>query len=272
MKGSKYRSSKDIRAENEVTSFKWRFKGVDKINGQLIDPDSSISQSSSDSGHSKTFPFQPPFLSPSCPSTSAYPFRNLIDFDSKRKEGRKEGRKEKSSRTRTLNASKGNGAHTIPAISRWKRVTALVKTIHNEHNILHATEEPRGAKRAAGKNVLSRQAGSFAPLKPASTKRGFHEKDGFTRKDSSSTVFHTRSLPLFFLLLVGWPLARRKYSEIAEEAERVSRYPPWDFAFLLAHRRLYTTRDTTVDLNKHVALRMREDVDWNQETQIYQSK
>lgn len=176
---------------------------MDKINGQLIDPDSSISQSSSDSGHSKTFPFQSPFLSPSCPSTSAHPSRNLIDFDSKRKEGRKEGGKEKSSRTRTLNASKGNGAHTIPAISRWKRVTALVKTIHNEHNILHATEEPRGAKRAAGKNVLSRQAGSFAPLKPASTKRGFHEKDGFTRKDSSSTVFHTRSLPLFFLLLVG---------------------------------------------------------------------
>lgn len=90
MKGSKYRSSKDIRAENEVTSFKWRFKGVDKINGQLIDPDSSISQSSSDSGHSKTFPFQPPFLSPSCPSTSAHPFRNLIDFEKEKKGEKKE--------------------------------------------------------------------------------------------------------------------------------------------------------------------------------------
>lgn len=34
-------------------------------------------------------------------------------------------------------------------LTRWKRVeTALVKTIHNEHNILHASEEPRGAKRA----------------------------------------------------------------------------------------------------------------------------
>lgn len=132
-------------------------------------------------------------------------------------------------RTRTLNAWKGNGAHTIPAISRWKRVTALVKTIHNEHNILHATEEPRGAKRAAGKNVLSRQTGSFAPLKPASTKRGFHEKDGFTRKDSSSP-FSTLFLLLLLLLLAD---PSREGSTRWRSWRRIeeTRYPSWDFAF-----------------------------------------
>lgn len=109
-------------------------------------------------------------------------------------------------------------------------------------------EEPR---EQACKNVLSRQAGSFASLKPASRNEVSAKKMDL-RGRIPLRQFSTVDPPL-----ARWPLARRKCGSSPWNREEESRKRDIPEISRSSPRNLYTTRNTTANLNKHIATKIR---------------